>query len=150
MLIVTLLGISITFSVYTLFAAQSDGGPAVVENYYEKGKNWNESSEARRNGDALSVDVDVQAAGAEKRLRPVVLTVRDADGEPVSALRGTVRLYRPQTVKLQATIPLSPVAGEPGVYRQLLPIQSAGLWDVELHATRGSAAVSKTVRIEIP
>jgi len=150
MLIVALLGISITFSVYTLFAAQSDGGPAVVENYYEKGKNWNASSEARRNGDALSVDVDVQAAGVEKRLRPVVLTVRDADGEPVSALRGTVRLYRPQTVELQATIPLSPVAGEPGVYHQLLPIQSAGLWDVELHANRGSAAVSKTVRIEIP
>lgn len=149
MLIVTLLGISITFSVYTLFAAQSDGGPAVVENYYEKGKNWNESSEARRNGDALSVDVDVQPAGAEKRLRPVAITVRDADGNPVSALRGTVRLYRPQTVKLQATIPLVP-AGEPGVYRQLLPIQSAGLWDVELHATQGSAAVSKTVRIEIP
>jgi len=148
-LIVCLLSVSISFSVYTLFAAQSDGGPAVIDNYYQKGKDWNETAEARRNGDVLTVDVDVQQAGDEKRLRPVVLTVRDESGAPVSTLQGTARLYRPQAANLQATIPLAAVPGEPGVYRQLMPIQAAGLWDIELQATRNGTHLSKTVRVEI-
>jgi hypothetical protein len=148
-LIVVLLSISISFSVYTLFAAQSDGGPAIVNDYYQKGKNWNETAETRRRGERLSMDVVVEPAGDEKRLRPVVLTVRSPAGDPVVDLQGAARLYRPQTVEVLATVPLSPVPGQPGTYRQLMPIQSTGLWDVELHATHGGKPLSKTVRVDI-
>jgi nitrogen fixation protein FixH len=150
MLVVGLLSISITFSVYTLLAAKSDGGPAVVSDYYQKGKNWNATARARGNGEALNVSVSVLAPGDEPRLRPVVLTVRDTSGTPVTGLRGTLHLSRPQTAGDLATIPLSPVDDQPGVYRQLMPILATGLWDVELRTTTDAGELaSKTVRVEV-
>ena len=153
LLIVGLLSISITASVYTLFAAQSDGGPAIIRNYYEKGKTWNQTAQARQRGTALDVSISVQPVPADAphdpSLRPVVVTVRDTSGTPLPGLQGRLRLFRPQTAGALATIPLSSVASEPGVYRQLLPIQSAGLWDVERTATVHGQPVSKTLRIDV-
>jgi len=153
LLVVGLLSISITASVYTLFAAQSDGGPAIIRNYYQKSKTWNETAQARQRGTALDVSLSVRPASADAShdpsLRPVVVTVRDSSGAPVPALQGRLRLFRPQTAGALATIPLSPVSSEPGVYRQLLPIQSTGLWDVELDATIDGHPVTKTLRIEV-
>lgn len=146
LLVVSFLSISITASVYTLFAAQGDGGPEVIADYYKKGANWNETAAARAAGQALRVDVEVRPPGPEAPLRPVVLTVRDTSGAPVIDLQGTVRLFRPQTAGAKATVPLVHVGD--GVYRQAMPMADAGLWDVELKGTRDGQPVEKTVRLQ--
>lgn len=148
LLVVSLLSISITASVYTLFAAQSDGGPEVVDNYYEKGARWDESQAARVRGDALTVAVDVAPSTGDARLRPVTVTVRDSTGQPVDGLRGTVRASRPQTAGVRATIPLS-AADAPGTYRQMIPLPESGLWDFELDVTHAEDAILTTVRVDV-
>lgn len=152
LLVVGLLSISISASVYTLFAAQSDGGPEVVSDYYEKGVHWDERRAARQAGDALAVTVDVEPstdpARHDTRLRPVVVTVRDSTGRPVDALRGSIRAFRPQIADPVATIPLS-ATETPGVYRQMVPVTASGLWDFELDVTRDGQALATTVRVEV-
>jgi len=149
LLVVCLLSISISASVYTLLAAQSDGGPAIVDNYYAKGSNFDATAAARDAARDLRVDVAVHAEGDTPGLRPVVVTIRTADA-PLTGLNGTVLLSRPHVAGALSTVPLHPT-DTPGVYRQLLPIQSTGLWDVTVEA-RSAERVSfeKTVRIDLP
>jgi len=147
--VVGLLSISISASVYTLLAAQSDGGAAVVDNYYEKGKQWDAKMAKREAGAALTMDVDVAAAPENAALHAVTLTLRDAEtGEPV-VLNGSLRARRPDRSGVQATVPLSPRADAPGVYRQLIPLDARGLWDLEIQATYAGAEFLKSVRVEI-
>jgi len=46
-------------------------------------------------------------------------------------------------------VPLSPKADAPGVYRQLIPLDARGLWDLEIQATYAGAEFLKSVRVEI-
>lgn len=143
--VIALLLISITASAYTFFMAQSDGGAAVVENYYTKGKAWDQTARAQTAGNALDVDLQIGKAEGENHMRMVEVVVRDSSGAPVS-LSGMIRGRRPHLAAPVASVPLQPVDGQPGMYRQMLPIRERGLWDFEIDATRGTTAVQKTIR----
>jgi nitrogen fixation protein FixH len=147
--VVGLLSISISASVYTLLASQSDGGAAVVENYYERGKQWDQESAMRRVGASLSVDVQVSPAPENEALHAVVLTVRDSSGAPVTGLQGSLRALRPDRSGVQASVPLAPRSGAPGVYRQVIPLDARGLWDLEMKATYGGEALLRSIRVEV-
>jgi hypothetical protein len=146
--VVGLLSISISASVYTLFSANSDGGAVVVDNYYAKGKQWDEQMSQRRAGDALTLDIDIASAAENQALQAVTLTVRDSSGTPVTDLSGSLRALRPNRDGVQATAPLDPTDA-PGVYRQLLHLDARGLWDLELKTTYRGDAVLKSVRVEL-
>lgn len=151
LMIVGLLTLSISFCVVTVIAATSDGGAAVVEDYYARSTRWDEYAARRAASDALGwhAQVRVQAAEPASGLRPVVLTLTDADGAPVTGLTGTVSLQRTQDATPSAVLPLQPAAGTPGRYRMLAPVPTTGLWDVEIDASRGDDAYLNTVRVEV-
>ena len=94
MVVVALLLTSISWSSYTFYKAQSDGGPAIVENYYQKGKAWNETAQAQTAGRALDITLHIGEATGENHMRMVELVVRDSTGAPVE-LSGMLRGLRP-------------------------------------------------------
>jgi len=143
--VITLLLISIAASSYTLFMAQSDGGAAVVENYYTKAKAWDQTARAQTAGNALNIDLQIGEAKGENHMRMLEVVVRDSSGTPVS-LSGMIRGRRPQLAAPVASVPLQPVEGQPGTYRQMLPVRERGIWDFEIDATRGTTAIQKTIR----
>jgi nitrogen fixation protein FixH len=145
MLVVAFLVSSISWSSYTFYKAQSDGGPAIVENYYQKGKAWNATAQAQTAGRALDVELHIGEATGENHMRMVEIVVRDSTGAPVE-LSGMLRGLRPHKAKAVASVPLRPVRDRPGTYQQMLPLRDAGLWDFEIDAERGTTAVQKTIR----
>lgn len=148
-MIVALLLTSISASAYTFYKAHSDGGPAIVNNYYEKGKHWNETAAAKKAGSEFSVDVAVLDPTENQALRPVEVTIRDANGEPVRDLSGLLHALRPHKAAPVATVPLHPVEGRPGVFRQSLPVNAAGVWDFQIDGTHRDVSVQTTVRVRL-
>jgi hypothetical protein len=149
MFVVALLLISITASAYTLYRANSDGGPAIVEDYYTKGKQWDTTARAKRNGSRLTVSVQVLDDTGQNSMHPVIITVTDSAGDAVTDLSGIVRGLRPHLAKPVATVPLQPVDGAPGTYRQLLPIGERGVWDFEIDGARGDTPIRTTTRLRL-
>jgi len=145
--VIGLLLISITASAYTFYQAQADGGAAIVEDYYKKGKAWDQTARAQKAGQAFDVTVDVQALSGE--FRPVEVVVRDADGRAVTDLSGMLHARRPHLTGSVAAVPLVPVDDRPGTYRQLLPVQEPGIWDFVIDGTRADTPVQMTVRLTL-
>jgi nitrogen fixation protein FixH len=146
--IIALLLLSIGSAFQALFAARSDGGAQVVENYYDEALGYDERRAAQAASDALGWTATVSVGGCEGGLCPVEVVVRDRDGSPVENLIGVVRASRPQDATAAARLPLSPSA-VPGVYRQMMPVSAAGLWDFAIDAQRGDDRFQTTVRRDL-
>lgn len=141
-----LLGIGSAFEAF--FAARSDGGAQVVEDYYHEALSFDETRAARAASDALGWTAEVSVGDCEGGLCPVEIAVRDRDGAVVEGLAGIVRASRPQDAAATVRLPLSP-SETPGVYRQLMPVSAAGLWDFAIEAQRGDARFLTTVRRDL-
>lgn len=152
LLVVALLLTGIGASVATLIFSRADGGAQVVDDYYAQAAHWGEAMAEQAASQRLGWQAEavLEPTPAGSALRPVVLTVRDAEGAPVEGLQGTVRLSRPQQSRAQAEIPLQAVAGQPGTYRQALPMGAAGLWDLTVTARRDTLRYRHTLRLDVP
>lgn len=149
LMVVGLLAISLSACVITILAAQRDGGAQVVADYYAQAVGWDAAAEAQAASDALGWTATFALGDADAGRRPLTLTVRDADGAPVEGLRGLLHLARPHQAKAVAQIPLQPDA-RPGTYRQRVPMAAAGLWDVQVVATRDAARYQHAARLTVP
>ena len=61
--IITLLSIAIVASFTILYFAQSDGGPQVIPDYYEKSAHYDDIYQARQASIELGWQVDVRLGG---------------------------------------------------------------------------------------
>ncbi|MEX0747600.1 MAG: FixH family protein [Rhodothermales bacterium] len=136
-------GIGGAFSI--LFAANSDGGVQVVEDYYRQAVAWDSTAAVRARADALGWRADLNVYVSGEPLQTIEFTVVDSTGSAVLGLRGTVRLSRPQHAKPVAEIPFY-AAGEPGTYRVKAPLAASGLWDFGIEARNDSADFVVTIR----
>jgi len=141
-----LLGIGSAFE--ALFAARSDGGAKIVENYYDEALGYDQTRAAQAASDVLGWSAGVTVGTCEGGLCPVEVVVSDQTGAPVNDLVGVVRASRPQEATAAARLPLSP-SGTPGVYRQMMPVSAAGLWDFAIDAQRGDDRFLTTARVEV-
>lgn len=151
MLVIGLLLMSLSAAAITVVASQSGRGTQVVEDYYGQAARWDETAALRAavEAEGLHVTVEVEPGSHQAPLRPVVISVRDRAGQPVTGLQGTLRAFRPQRAGAVATIPLTPAPEAPGTYRQLVPLGAAGLWDFEIHARHNSLAFQTTLRKDL-
>lgn len=146
--IILILGVGIGGAFSILFAAGSDGGAQVVDEYYEQAVAWDSTAAARARSAALNWTADLQVYVSGDPLRTIDFTVVDSTGYAVPGLRGTVRLSRPQHAKPVAEIPFH-AAGEPGTYRLKAPLAVHGLWDFGIAARNDSVDFVVTLRREI-
>ncbi len=146
--IVGLLTMSVVTVTITVMAARSDGGAQVIDDYYQKAVNWDETAALQAASDALGWQADVAVGPADADARPVEITLRDREGLPIEGAEGTIRAFRPQRAGVVAESPLM-ATETPGLYRQTFPINQAGLWDFEIVATQDSLRFQTTIRKEI-
>lgn len=139
-----LLGIGTAFQ--ALFAARSDGGARVVENYYDAAQRFDETQATQAASDALGWTTAVSIGACEATGCPVELAVTDGEDVPVTGLVGRVAASRPQDTQAQAEAALREV--QPGVYRQTLRL-GPSLWDFAVDARRGDDHYVTAVRREI-
>lgn len=152
LLIVGLLCISIGASLFTVFAARSDGGAQIVDDYYQKAVHWDATAAARAASEALGWTTTMEVHPlSQSGLRVLDVTITDSTGAPVSDLRGTVTLYRPHRTGAVATIPLTAAPDAPGRYRQQVPLVDPGLWDIQVTAVgEGTPPYRTRLRHEVP
>lgn len=141
---------SLTAAAITVVAARSDGGVQVVDDYYVRATQWDAQAAQQAASDALgwSTRLTVHALDA-RGLRTADVFVTDAAGAPVEGLAGTLAVRRSPASAVVATVPLQPVPGQPGLYRQALPVADEGLWTFEVAARRADDAYLTSMRYEV-
>lgn len=140
-LIIGLLSLSITMSFAGLYFAQSDGGPQVVPDHYEKSVEYDETYRARADAIELGWDVRVDLEGTRG-----ALTVVDDAGDPVTDAQGTLTFYRPEKAEPVAAVPLAERPDEPGVYRFEDATNRPGHWNLDVQLQRGDDVYVEQLR----
>lgn len=146
-LVITLLFSSVAWWTSMLFIAKSGGGPQVVDNYYQKSVDFEETKASRLAAEKSGWTVDV--AWTSQQDNSVELRFVDRSGEPVSGLKGSVELRRPDRGAAIGKAELEPIEGAPGSYAVKVAPDRAGLWDVVIDAKDGSRDYRFEVREEI-
>lgn len=135
-LVVGLLLTQVVVGIGSVFIAIGDPSVAVVPDYHKKALAWDDERASRAASAQLGWEIDVSVSeGADQAgNRTAVVTIKDADGRPISLADVDARVYHharaasPQLVKLRSH-------GE-GNYTAVLQMQRAGLWQFEITATR--------------
>ena len=143
--IIGLLGIAITASFTILYFAQSDGGPQVIPDYYQRSVNYDDYYRARQNSIELGWQVEVQLKGDLGQLR-----LFDRDDEPLEGIQGTLTFYRPHLADSVATVELVEVPDKPGLYTFDDAATRSGYWDVALKLERDDDVFVQTIRKDVP
>lgn len=147
MMIVGFLLLGITWSIGVVVASQSDGGPAVVADYYEKAISWDDEIKRRTQSDAFNWEITIELTNSNTG--PILITtLHDAQGHPVDGLNGSIQASRPQEAQPVATMKLLPSDTEPGTYISPFPQHAKGLWDFHLDAEHDTLIVYTTIRQE--
>lgn len=145
--IVALLVLGMGWSFSVVIASRYDGGAQVVDNYYEKAIAWDETAALQKQSDALGWTADITLRnGSEGQLEVVI---RDAAGQAVSGLTGTVKGFRPQRTGARMEVALVAAPGDATVYRMTLPKLEHGLWDFEITALRNDDRFATVIRKEL-
>lgn len=134
-----------------MWFAQRDGGPQVIDDYYRKAIEWDQTMAEQAAGEALGwqIEVSIQPPAPGQDLPSLSLLVSDSTGTPVSGLAGVVRLLRPQLAEALFETALAELHESPGTYRQTVPINRPGLWDIQVEASRDQSRIRKTIRTEV-
>ena len=140
-----LLGMGTTFGM--LFASRVDGGPQVIEAYYEKAVAWDSTASVRASSEALGWTAAVSLEQTAGGTSTIVVSLVDANGEPVSGASGTASLSRPQRAGILETAELTP-GPEAGAYLFTVQSTGTGLFDVAIDMRRGDDRFVRTVRSE--
>lgn len=143
-LIIALLLSSVGWSATILMAAQSDGGPQVIPDYYQRSVDFEQEIQARRTWQNLGWTVDVEHSESMSEL-----VVVDADGEPVADLEGSLVFRRPSLALPIGASNLIESQDEPGRYRFDDLADAIGLWDLELELQRGGEHFTHIHRITV-
>ena len=150
LMVVGLLVMSIAAATITVVAAHSDGGAQVVDEYYTKATQWDEQVARQAASDALGWSTRLTVHTLDARgLRTADVLVTDRAGTPIEGLAGTLAVRRSPASDIVATIPLQPVAGQPGLYRQALPVAASGLWTFEVVARRAGDVYLTSMRHKV-
>ena len=149
--IILLLVAGVTSSMMIVFAARSDGGAQVVENYYEKAVQWDAHNQLLKSSEAAgwTVLLDFKPATSQQTDRALTLQFNDRQGNPITNLTGTIKAYRPQNTQAIATMALQHLPETPGLYEMAFPRATRGLWDFEINVVQDTFKFRKVIRKEL-
>lgn len=149
--VVLLLVIGVGSSLAIVFAARSDGGAKVIENYYEKAIAWDSTSKLTRESDAAGwvVSMDYVPPASSTTTGKMEIVFIDNAGQPITGLAGSVSAYRPQHSRALGTAALTADTTKPGTYFHAFGHAASGIWDFEIHAQQDSFQFHKVIRKEL-
>lgn len=134
------------------FATRPDA-PRPETDYYAKAQRWDADQAVLAASAALGWQIAVDVPAGEQYLRgmarPVDLTIRDRDGQPLSGLTGDLVAVRPADSRLNDRGPLTELPHEPGRYRTLLRFPVPGLWELTVDAQSGGLSFAHVARVNL-
>lgn len=135
-----------------VWISRLDGGEQIIDDYYARAVEWDRTAARRAASLALKwrVTLELEAGPSSDGTRQVIVSFVDSTANALTGLTGTITLFRPQLAAPVARAELREDPVLPGVYRQLLPIPTGGLWDFELEALRDSSRFWETLRKDVP
>lgn len=146
LLIIGFLLLGVTWSMGVVVASQSDGGPEIVEDYYEKAISWDDEAQRRARSDAQNWDISITVQRDNED--PVLfVNILDANGNPAEGLTGSVYALRPQKAQPIAKLAITP-SQTAGLYTSPFPSLTPGLWDFRIEAEADPFIVYTTIRKE--
>lgn len=126
-----IVAINITFIYYAEHSFPGLSDP----NAYEHGLEYNKVLEAAKAQHALGWHVALSAA---PETRSLILSVRDANGNPIDDARVTAQLYRPAEATDDRHVDLAPAGS--GLYRAEGVFVESGNWNVTVRIHRQEGA----------
>lgn len=148
-LVIALLLMSVGFVTTTVIAAHSDGGPQVVEDYYQKSVDYEETQELRTAADNTEWSVELTNFDEAGGGQPLIIEVTDQKGRPVTGLEGSLELRRPELAAAVGTSELTSVDGRPGYYEAGVAPGRTGLWDIQMEVQKGQSKYLFEMREEL-
>jgi nitrogen fixation protein FixH len=148
-MVIGLLLMSVGFVTTTVIAAHSDGGPQVVEDYYQKSVDYDETQARREAAANTGWTVEVTNLAEAGAGEPLLIEIVDRKGQPVTGLEGTLELRRPELARAVGTSELTPAAGKPGFYEASVAAGRDGLWDIEMTIRQGESTYLFDTREEL-
>lgn len=145
-MVIAILSLSVVANIILVTAALSDGGPQVIDNYYEKSVKWDESQAEIKRIEEIGWTVDI-LVGSDAPNRVVRFVVRDRAGSPVEGLAPHAVVHSPAKIDAVGETNLTHVGQ--GVYTGEFALPHAGFWDFEFKARAGETDFLTTKRIEV-
>ena len=148
------LGMAVVIAVngVLIFSAIETFSGLRTENAYNKGLKYNDTlaaaAEQQRLGWRSEVSLAPDGAGTGERRFVLVATLKDRDGRPLSGLAARAYLSRPTVGGHDVETPLAE-QGE-GRYVADVNLPLPGLWDVRVHAHRGTDNFQDARRVSVP
>lgn len=125
------LGLLIAFimaNAFMIFLSTSGGPGLVVDDYYERGEQYEKSMLQRKANDPgweMKVSVPEKFVVATKEI--INVTVRDATGNPISRESVMFNVYRPSDSTKDFSLPMQRI--DDGTYEVAVSFPLPGVWD---------------------
>lgn len=131
-----------------IFLAIQTSPGLVVEDYYDRGQDYERSMLTRMSRDAgWHARLDVPSDVAAGRTSPVRFSVVDRAGTPIEAESVTLYAYRPSDARYDFDLPME--AEGAGLYRADVRFPLIGVWDVLASVKRGDEEFNVGQRIAV-
>ncbi|MDH3974297.1 MAG: FixH family protein [Deltaproteobacteria bacterium] len=137
----------ITANMTMVVIASKTSSGLVVEDYYEKGKNYQKSIEklAREKALGWKASLVVPGNAAVNSLSTFVLNAKDSTGAPLLAEEVTIHAFRPSDAEADFQIPMTSEGG--GDYSGKITFLLPGHWDIVVSLKRGNDEFEVVERI---
>lgn len=140
----------VTVNIIFITSAISTNPGLVDKNYYEKGRNFEDSVQQRRDMvNRLNWDMRIQTPDEIVMHRPttIYLNVADRSGLPLQEARAQLHAYRPSDANADFIVEMSPYA--PGIFSAEVVFGLQGIWDLKVAAYQGEDNIENRRRISV-
>jgi len=136
-IVVALLFMQVLICVVGYLMANSDPSQVVVSNYHEKALAWDQHMAKLRAGEALGWKAELDIARDADMLgdRTVRLSIKDADGEPLTGAAVRVEAFHFSRADQVVQAELKEAA--PGEYLASMKMRKTGRWDLDFVVQKG-------------
>ncbi len=144
---IAMVAVILSANVVMIVIAHRTSPGLVVEDYYERGKNYNKTLERRAAEAKLGWKAELVMSEKSVAGREEMISVRatDKDGKIIEVEEATLFAYRPSDVSADFSHPMTP--GEDGSFTGKATFSMPGTWDIIVSIKRGDSLLDVPKRI---
>ncbi len=142
--------LSVNFFMVSMAIVTNPG--LVIDDFYEKGKNMDQTLAAQKRMDEMGWQLDVDLPDLkEGKSAPVTLMVLDKEGEPLNVDTAVLYYYRPSDRKLDGQQVLVPTETL-GQFKADFVLNTKGKWDLIMEVTQGELVynIGRSIMVQDP
>lgn len=144
------ISVVVLVNIVFITSAISTNPGLVDKNYYEKGRNFEDSVQQRKDMvQRLNWDMRIQVPDEIVMNQPttIYLNVADSAGLPLENATASLHAYRPSDANADFTLDMTPYA--PGIFSADVRFALRGIWDLKVAAFQGEDNIEIRRRISV-